>query len=199
LFFFLFVAQFCLLRPNGEGSRFAVVQFAAFALLWAATAEKFPLVVSFGVVAALLIGSRSLYEGGPPLLVPRYTSDHERFNALPGFVGANTLLLLARGMSNDAEIAGRLARTRFEYVSCPLDGDWKRQIEAMKRQSPWFLFSVNEPSVTPGPHYTSRLGPPCPALRIADLKGWLKESGWRHVFSVVAHELWTAVPDLRNH
>ncbi len=193
LFALLCFAQFSPLAINPVGgSRFAIVPLAAFALLWGARAQTMPLVVSLVVLCSLWVDHEYIKGRGQLALIPHYSATIEPYGDVAALVKERTLFLLPRSLSTDAFVAGRLAQTRFEYVSCPLDGDWIKLFQELKQKSPWFMFSVNEPKVTPGPGFESRLGRPCSVITIEELKGWLDAAGWKFMLlSAANHELWT--------
>jgi hypothetical protein len=193
LFLLLCVAQFSPLAVNHVGARFAILPLAAFALLWGVRAQTWPLVVSLVVLCSLLAGREYLKVKGESSLLPHYRAEKEPYRDVAALVKDETLLLLAQPLSVDALVAGRLAQTRFQYVSCPLDGDWVRQFQESKQQSRWFMFLVSDqPTVIPGPSFESTLGPPCRAITIDQLKRWLDAAGWKFMLSSFAdHELWT--------
>jgi len=154
LFLFLCVAQFSPLAINHVGARFAILPLAAFALLWGVRAQTWPFTVSLVVLCSLLVGREYLKVKGEPSFLPHYRVEIEPYRDVAPLVKDETLLLLAQPLSVDALVAGRLAQTRFQHVSCPLDGDWVKLFKELKQQSRWFMFSVSDqPSVIPGPSF----------------------------------------------
>ena len=190
LFIMICVAQFSPLAINHVGARFAIIPLAAFALLWGARANSAPYLVSLLIITALGMDLRYLL--GRRGCGDRYVANYEDNRDISPIIKGDTLLLLGRSLTTDAFIAGRLGQVRFEYVNCPLDGDWIKMLTEYKTSYRWFMFSLNEPRTLPGPSYPSRLGPPCTPISLDQLRQWLSTAGWKLRMGTLSnHELWT--------
>ena len=112
-------------------------------------------------------------------------------------VGSHTLLLLSGSLSVDAQIAGRHADVRFEYLTCPPDGDWVRLFSQVQRESPWLLLNSNGSETATGPMYESALGRPCPNVPVVTLRQSLAAAGWHLAFEENGYDVWSAEPARR--
>lgn len=179
-FIALCVAQLAPLSLNTTG-RFVVVPLAAFALLWGARAEKYPIIVTLCVIGAYC---GTLWRLGITEWLPNYSlnriSSYTECKELPELLQGQTLNLLTRPLSIDSNIAGRLGLARFEYAYCPADRDWPKYLSELREKSPWFGMYPELPLV-PGVNYPSGLGYPCQNERVPleQMKSWLEATGWR--------------------
>lgn len=193
------LAQFSILAANHVGARFALVPLAAFALLWGARVS-----LSLGVGGALAsvaasamiafalwcdLGALQRWHAWADRYVPEREQNREVSEAVRG----DTVLLLSRGLSTDAMVAGRRADLRFEYLNCPLDGDWTRMLSDLREGHRWLLFAEASGPTVPGPTYESLLGPPCSEITTEELRQWLQAAGWKHSTTTSSRfELWSA-------
>jgi hypothetical protein len=189
IFLGLLLALFAPLHPNCYASRFAVVLLAAFAVFWGFRAARQPAFVALLLLASLAADAVVLHWRIVPRLADARAPD--RNIAIAAALGPHTLWLLNGSLSSDAQIAGRRANVRFEYLSCPRDGDWVRHFEEARRTSPWLLLNVNAPKLGTGPAYGSAFGPPCPGLMIPDLQRVLSMAGWHPVFAEYGYQIWS--------
>jgi hypothetical protein len=190
VFLALLLAFFAPVNPNCFASRFAVVLLAAFAVLWGLRAARSP-----GLVAALLLASLAVEAAFLRWRVrPELSSawEPDRNARIANAVGSQTLWLLSGPLSSDAQIAGRHADVRFEYITCPADRDWVRRFTEIRGMSPWLLLNVNVPKLGTGPGYYSAFGPPCPGVMVADLRRALASAGWHVAFEEYGFEVWSA-------
>ncbi|HQR68591.1 MAG TPA: hypothetical protein PLB02_14470, partial [Thermoanaerobaculia bacterium] len=192
VFLGLLLALFAPLNPNCYASRFSVVLLAAFAVLWGVAAARTPALVTLLVLASLVVEARHLGWRDLPRLSDRRAPD--RNARVAAAVGSETLLLMTGSLSVDAKLAGRRADVRFEYLSCPPDGDWAGLFTRVRQESRWLLLNNNAPDVATGPSYDSTRGRPCPHLPVAALQQSLAEAGWRPAFEENGYQVWTAVP-----
>ncbi len=192
LFLALLVALFAPLNPNCYASRFVVVLLAAFAVLWGVAAARSPALVTLLLIGSLAVEARYLRWRDLPDFQARPAPDLSA--RIAAAVGSRTLWLLSGSLSVDAQIAGRHADVRFEYLSCPPDGDWARLFAHARQESPWLLLNVNSPDVATGPGYESALGHPCPHVPVSSLQGALEEAGWQLAFEESGDQLWKAAP-----
>lgn len=185
--------QMAPLAVNPVGARFTILIMAAYSVLWGARAAVSPVIV--GCLALLTLRADvNSFQLGSPLREywPNYLPQHDNNRDLKEKVGEETVLLLGRHMSLDAEIAGRLGQVRYEYVACPVEGDWVAHLTKLGSQSRWFMMPVSEVEINTGPDFRTILGPPCPRLKPSVLKDALTAAGWRFERKVVRdYELWT--------
>ncbi len=190
VFLGLLLALFAPLNPNCYASRFSIVLLGAFAVLWGFRAARSP-----AIVVTLLLASLAADAGWLRWrLVPRLGGAREpdRNARVAAAVGSHMLWLATGSLSSDAGIAGRRADVRFEYVSCPPDGDWTRRFGEIRGVSPWLLLNINSPVLNIGPGYASAFGPPCRGLPVADLQRALEVAGWHPVFEEFGYQVWSA-------
>jgi hypothetical protein len=188
----IFAAQFGPLATNGVGARFAIIPVALFCVLFGARAHK-----SLDLTAlALLLISFPMVKFSTPggyieIKWPKYLESNEVNRDLFAIVGSDKVSLLGRTLSQDASVAGRLAQVRFEYFSCPTDGNWPRYFEELKKSSRWVLFSLPTTPFIPGPNFATTLGPECPKISGDEFKAALTQAGWSLNKLVVRdYELW---------
>lgn len=192
VFLGLLLALFAPVNPNCYASRFSVVLLAAFAVLWGFRAARSPALVAIFLLASLVADAVVLQWRIVPRLADARVPD--RNFQIAATLGRRTLWLLTGSLSSDAQIAGRRANVRFEYLACPPDGDWVRHFGEARRTSPWLLLNVNVPKLGTGPAYYSAFGPPCPGLLIPDLQRALAVAGWHPVFAEFGYQIWSAEP-----
>ncbi len=182
------VAQFGPFKINEFGSRFMVPLLAGFAILWGVRARFSPRLVLALLVAALVVDlpSISRYWGA----VREGWNRPEPNAAIAARVGNETLLVLTQVFSTEAQHSGRRHPIRFEYLSCPPNGDWPGLFRAARQRSRWILMYMND-SLRPGPDYESRLGPPCPPVPAAHVTRALLEAGWQKVLEERGYQLWS--------
>ncbi len=190
LYLALLLALFAPLNPNCYASRFAVVLLAAFAVLWGMAAARSPALVTLLTIASLAVEARYLRWRDLPHLQTLPAPD--RNARIAAAVGSHTLWLLSGSLSVDAQIAGRHADVRFEYLACPPDGDWVRLLAHARQESPWLLLNDNSPDVATGPGYESAFGRPCPNVPVSSLQGALEEAGWQLAFEEYGFQVWNA-------
>jgi hypothetical protein len=197
LFLALLVALFAPVSPNLYSPRFAVVLLGLFAVLWGVRAIRSPLVVAPLVLAALVVDAVSL---GPPdpKELNRLRKAPDRNAHIAAAVGSHTLWVLNGSLTWEARIAGRRGDVRFEYLSCPRDGDWARLFASIRETSPRLLLNSNVESVLTGPGYRSAYGPPCPTIPVLRLQRALTEAGWRLLFTEFGYQIWSAEPARRS-
>jgi hypothetical protein len=189
-FVVLLLAFFAPLNPNCYAARFEVVLLAAFAVLWGIRARR-----SLGLIAALALASLvadAVFLKPRALAALQGASAPDRNARIAAAVGPQALWLLSAPLANDAQIAGRRANVRFEYLACPPDGNWTLLFEQIRGTSPWFLLNSNDPILSTGPTYSSALGPRCPAVPVAELRSALLAAGWRLAFQENGYEVWSA-------
>jgi hypothetical protein len=191
LFLGLLLALFAPLNPNCYASRFSIVLLAAFAVLWGFGAARLPALVTIFLLASLVADAVVLQWRIVPRLANSRAPDR---NARIAALGPHILWLLTGSLSSDAQIAGHRADVRFEYISCPPDGDWVRRLAEIRGISPWLLLNVNVPKLGTGPAYYSAFGPPCPGLFTADLQRALVLAGWHLAFAEYGYQVWSAEP-----
>lgn len=195
LFLMLLLTLFAPLNPNCYASRLAVFLLAAFAVLWGVAAVRSPGIVTILLIASLAVEAHYLqWRLLPQLPAARAPDRNARIAAA---VGSHTLWLLSGSLSVDAQIAGRHADVRFEYLTCPPDGDWVRLFAQVRRESPWLLLNSNAPEVATGPSYESTLGRPCPSVPVAMLRQSLTAAGWHPAFEENGYDVWSAEPARR--
>src|SRR5258708_4599686 len=141
VFLALLLATFAPVNPNTFASRFAVVLLAAFAVLWGLRAARSPRLVAVLLLAALTVDAVMLRWNIWP--APSSAWARDRNFRIAAAVGSQTLWLLNGSLSSDAQIAGLHADVRFEYLTCPADGDWARRFTEARGLSPWLLLNVN--------------------------------------------------------
>jgi hypothetical protein len=190
LFLALLLAVFAPLYPNCYASRFAVVLLAAFAVLWGARASQSPWLAAILLIVSLGWEARYLQWRRLSDLSLRVPDRNARIAAA---VGSHTLWLLGGSMSPDARIAGQHADVRFEYLSCPQDGNWTRRFAEIRGRSPWLLLG-DAPKIDTGPWFPSAFGPPCPGALVAELRLGLAAAGWRLVFEENGYQIWSGEP-----
>jgi hypothetical protein len=183
------VAQFGPFVINEFGSRFMVPLLGGFAILWGVRARFSPRLVLALLVAALVVDLHSIPHYWAAL---RGASNRSEPNeAIAARVGNETLLVIPEVFSTEAQHSGRRHPIRFEYLSCPLNGNWPELFRAARQRSRWILMSTKE-SLGPGPSYPSRLGPPCPAVPNVHVTRALLEAGWQIVLEEPGYQLWTS-------
>jgi len=195
LFISLFLTQVSVFSVNYWAPRFMILNLAAFALLWGCRAERNPFIVSI----VIFCGMYSSFRYAEPLRreLRGYSPNIEHMRAAAGLVTpGEQIWLLTIGLANDAHWGGRLGTYRFEYVACPLDGDWIGLFTKLKEGGRWFLLPTNGDIIKPGPSFETLMGPICPNTTVATMKKYLSETGWRFKVPLPGlHELWTWVPD----
>ena len=179
-FIALCIMQLAPLAINTTG-RFVVIPLAAFALLWGARAEKYPILIALCIIGAYW-GTRAtlnITEWVPNYSLNRVIS-YTECQELPELLQGSPLNLLTRPLSIDSNVAGRLGRAKFEYAYCPADRDWPKYLKGLKNTSRWFGMYPELP-LAPGVNYTSALGYPCQNERVPleQMKSWLEETGWK--------------------
>jgi hypothetical protein len=190
VFFGLLLALFAPLNPNCYASRFSIVLLGAFAVLWGFRAAGSPaLVVSLLLISLAVDAGRLQWRIMPWSAEARPPNRNTRIAAA---IGSHTLWVATGSLSSDAHIAGRRADVRFEYVSCPPDGDWTRRFAEIRGISPWLLLNVNTPVLNIGAGYSSAFGPPCRGLPVADLQHALETAGWHLAFEEFGYQVWSA-------
>jgi hypothetical protein len=192
-FLLLVSVQVAPLAVNSVGARFAIIVLAAYSILWAARATISPILVPILVLLTLDSGLHYANRGYPVRqLLPSFYMEHEVNKDLQAMVGEEMVLVLGKAMALDAEIAGRFGQIRFEYVGCPVDGDWVAHFKSLKSQSRWFMMSAPPSEIVPGPDFATRLGPACTRLMPQVLRDAMTAAGWRYEKKVVReYELWT--------
>lgn len=190
VFLGLLLALFAPLNPNCYASRFSIVLLGAFAVLWGVRAARSPAIVGTLLLASLVADAGWLQWR----ILPWHpeATEPDRNARVAAAVGSHTLWVATGSLSSDAKIAGRRAEVRFEYVSCPPDGDWTRRFAQIRAISPWLLLNINTPVLNIGPGYSSALGPPCRGLPVADLQRALEMAGWHPVFEQFGYQVWSA-------
>jgi hypothetical protein len=185
LFLALLLATFAPVNPNCYASRFAVVLLAAFAVLWGLRAGRSP-----WLVVALLLGSLvvdAVYLRPRVLQELQSARAPDRNTRIAAAIGSHTLWLLNGSLGADASIAGRRADVRFEYVTCPTDGDWVRRLGEIRGVSPWLLLNSNSPEIGTGPAF----GRPCLPMLVSDLQQALAAAGWHLAFEENGYQIWS--------
>lgn len=190
-FILLLAIQIAPIKINLTG-RFIIVPLGAFALLWGARAERWRLTVAILVTLAFFTDRHYLgVTGWVPHSPSRYTPGWPECYDLNPLVKDDTLLVVARGLSNDSYIAGRAEQMRFQYVTCPQDTDWVQHLAALGKNYRWLIFSTNENRWTPGPYFESRLFKKCSPIEADELRGWLTAAGWTFKMKGCGlHEVW---------
>jgi hypothetical protein len=186
LFLALLLATFAPVNPNCYASRFAVVLLAAFAVLWGLCAGQSRWLVGALVLASFVVDTVYLRQRILPELEGARAPD--RNARIAAAVGSHPLWLLNGSLGADASIAGRRADVRFEYLSCPTDGNWARRFEEIRRVSPWLLLSSNSPEIGAGPAF----GRPCLPMLVSDLQQALAAAGWHLAFEENGYQVWSA-------
>lgn len=171
----IFAVNFAPLNPNPVGARFFILPLAAFALLWGARAASRPLVVSLLVTGALVYDCNYLERRGRDRV---YDPQAESNRELSPIVRSEPILLMAADMSQDSFTSGRLGQVRFEYASCPRDGNWSSAFRSYRQNYKWFLFSLKDEQVIPGAAFESAFGPPCKKTTLENLRQALRDAGW---------------------
>jgi hypothetical protein len=192
LFLALLLAFFAPVNPNCYASRFAVVLLAAFAVLWGFRAARSPGLVAALLLASLAVDAAFLQWRVRPELSSAWAPD--RNARIAKAVGSQTLWLLNGSLSSDAQIAGRHADVRFEYLTCPPDGNWVRRFAEIRGISPWLLLNTNVPRIGTGPAYYSSFGPPYPGVLVPELQSALAAAGWHLAFAEYGYQVWSAQP-----
>ena len=191
-FVVVFCAQFAPLKLNHVGARFAIVPLAAYSILWAARAQKSPVIVA--LLALIVLTKDVAYANRGTVLKelwPTFTPA-EVNKDMAASVGSQTLYVLSRHMSLDAEIIGRFGQLRIDYVSCPPDGNWVGVFSALREKTHWFTFLPREGQFPTGPEFQILSTPQCPATNSQELRTALTAAGWRlDKVSTREYELWT--------
>jgi len=189
LFFLaLLFALLAPLNPNCYASRFTIVLLAAFAVLWGVRAVRSPRIVAALLLAALVVDADFLQWR----ILPEFAAPRARNARIAAAVGPRTLWLLSGSLGSDAHTAGLRADVRFEYVTCPRDGDWARHFSEIREKSPWLLLNNNGPRVATGPGTFSAFGPPCPEVLVDGLQRALVAAGWHVAFEEFGYQVWSA-------
>jgi hypothetical protein len=197
-FIALVSCQVASIRLNLTG-RFVDVPLAAFALLWAARAQRHTLLVSICVLTAFFVNHRKLEAKG---WIPRFSSIHYEVgrgecHELRTTVRDDIVLVMTRPLAVDSYIAGRDGRIKFDYVWCPPDGDWVKHLADLKQRYRWIMFSTHVSEWFPGPNYEVNIKYDCTRkpMTTNDLRSLLTAAGWRFAQKLEClHELWTAEP-----
>jgi hypothetical protein len=192
LFVALLLAIFAPVNPNCYASRFAVVLLASFAVLWGLRAGRSPWLVVALVLASLVVDAVYLRRRVLPELENARAPD--RNTRIAAAIGSHTLWLLNGSLGADASIAGRRADVRFEYLSCPPDGDWVRRFGEIRGVSPWLLLNNNSSEIVIGPAF----GRPCLPMLVGDLQQALVEAGWHLAFEENGYQVWSAQQTTAN-
>jgi hypothetical protein len=196
LFLVLFLAQTSIFATNYWAARFVIVLLGAFALLWAARAEKNPVVVALMVLLGVYAEYRHVqsYHGEyRPYAVER---EHMR-DAAPYFKEGEFFWVISTALTNDAVWTGKLGQYRFEYTICPKDGDWNTHFKKLAERSRWLILPGNGNSFTPGPTWDSLITHQCKTEQVSTMKERLQAAGWHYVVTLPGlYELWTADPSV---
>jgi hypothetical protein len=190
VFLGLLLALFAPLNPNCYASRFSVVLLGVFAALWGFRAARSPALVVAFLLSTLVADAVILQWRIVPQIADARA--HDQNVRIAAAVGSHVLWVATGSLSSDARIAGRHADVRFEYVSCPTDGDWTRRFGEIRGISPWLLLNSNTPVLNIGPGYSSAFGRPCRDVPIADLQHALKMAGWHLAFEEFGYQVWSA-------
>jgi hypothetical protein len=191
LFLGLLIALFAPVSANLYSPRFAVVLLGAFAVLWGVRAARSPGIVAVLVLAALIVDA--IFLRAPSLReLERDGKAPDRNAHIAAAVGSHMLWVLNGALTWEARIAGRRGDVRFEYISCPRDGDWARLFAEVRGTSPWLLLNSNVESVLTGPGYSSAYGPRCPTIPVLRLQRALTAAGWRLLFEEYGYQIWSA-------
>jgi hypothetical protein len=195
LFILLSLSQISIFSENYWAARFMILNLSAFALLWGCRAEKNPFIVSLIIFCGMYASFRYIEPFRREL--HGYSPNVEHMRAAANLVTpGEQIWLLTVGLANDAHWAGRIGTYRFEYVACPLDGDWIGLFARLKSGGRWFLLPTNGDVIKPGPSFETRMGPICPNDTVSNMKKYLSETGWRFKVSLPGlYELWTWVPE----
>jgi hypothetical protein len=188
----IFVSQFSMLSINSVGARFAIIPLAAFCALFAARATKSPVTTCLILLLASYQSVRYVpgigyLQGGRP----RFNPYHEQNRYLYQDVKDDPILLVGRPLSQDAKISGLLGQIRFTYLRCAPENDWKTYLSDAKSSSKWILFGTAEQAFIVGPMFRTTMGPPCPAITLAEFRNVLQASGWAFHKSFESLELWS--------
>jgi len=194
LFILLYISQTSIVVTNYFAARFVVILLAAFALLWAARAERNPFVVSLFVFLGIYAEYR---------YVAVYHKEYIPYSLQREFLGAadpyikqgEFFWLISTALANDGRWTGKLGQYRFKYTICPKDGDWVSHFKKLGGESRWLILQGNGEQFKPGPTWDSLLTHECKPEKISTLRTWLKEAGWHHKIALPdLYELWTTDP-----
>lgn len=196
LFIALYISQTSILVTNYWAARFVIIMLGAYALLWAARAEKNPVIVSLFVLLGIF--AEYQYIGVYRRDYIPYTPQREHMSAAAEFVKpGEKMSILSVALSQDAFWVGRLGQYQFQYVICPADGDWVKFFNNLKSETRWFLLPGNGEDFRTGPSYESRVSHICPIEKMSSLREFLKQAGWRYKVQLPGlNELWTSDPNV---
>jgi hypothetical protein len=192
LFLALFLSLVALLGPNQSGPRFLLVALAALAVLWGFRASRSPWLVATLLTASLAVDASHLEAPRLKEFAALQRPVPRQNRRIAAAVGAHPLWLLNGSLGVDAVYAGPEADVRFEYLSCPRDGDWLRLFREIRAASPWLLLNTNSQAVTAGPTYPTEIGPACPSVEVVVLQSSLASAGWTPEFQENGYQIWSA-------
>ena len=195
-FLILLACQVGSIRLNLTG-RFVNIPLAAFALLWAARAQRYTFLVAICVLTAFFVNHEKLEakEWFPKFSTIRYEVGRGECHELRTTLRDEIVLVFTRPLAVDSYIAGRDGKIKFDYVWCPPDGDWIKHLSEMKQRSRWIMFSTHASEWSPGPNYSVNIKYDCgrKPLTTNDIRSLLTAAGWQFSQKLEClHELWTA-------
>jgi hypothetical protein len=196
LFIALYLAQISIFATNYWAARFVVLLLGAFALLWAARAERNPVLVALFVLLGIYAEYRyvQVYHGG---YIPHSIQREHMRDAAPYLKEGEFFWILSTALTNDGNWGGKLGQYRFEYTICPKDGDWNAHFKKLAERSRWLLIPGNGDSFRPGPSWDSLIAHKCNNEQVSTMKERLQAAGWHYVVTLPGlYEFWTADPSV---
>jgi hypothetical protein len=175
---------------NYWAARFVLILLAAFSLLWAARAQRNPLLVSLFVLGGFCANYRYVEPYRREMY--GYTINRDNMREAIPLIGDDTVWVLSAALTNDGHFGGRLGQVHFEYMVCPRDGNWTAMFSEVATRARWIILPGNNSRDRFGPAFETVLGPTCPITEISSVKEAATAAGWHYRLTLTGlFELWT--------
>jgi len=196
-----------MINPQPYFTRYNVLLLAGVALLWGGTQlfargrRRWLLAGMVAVNLSALVGvvAINVYLHKTTWSQPGgkyfYVSDEDRATMAGSLAGRPLLVITESSLavsSMDALLPGPEAAFPLQYVMCPADGDWSRDLQFAANRSNWLALIHNgRATINPGPEFARPGAPRCPDMPTRDLAAELAGAGWTPYRQNAYVDLWS--------